>query len=920
MCFKQILLQEITILKRQQELFSDSVVTSPELASAVFGNNETSRPKDLEYYITNNIILFIGDAPHYFNIDTVNYDNKKFYISEMNIRNQSKDAFTAKSGYRITLKIHFTEFDDLLEKNIRVSNLLNPEYVEYIAPLQLLYKFFDFNTNQFGKSLSDGHGIYISQALKYLDNTKVKNQLFNDINDIELVKNYHVNYFTHRFEMFKNEEPIFKYFENELVIEYAAYEVDGEEKPISRDIEKYLPKTSGNLYNILNDERYLKADTKFNKIYAESIRNLQDTKNILNIFNEQLIKNNNALKCKDKAVLTDDDRVEIIKSNEEMKEKIVSLKNFSNFMLLNYILDDLFIYKIDFPRDLLGIYEVGNFKEALWENLSLSGILSSTAVAAPEAIATAATAGAAAASIAATGGIAVGIYGAYALIAAAMSTKIETTNVSVDMIRESFESFANSFQPLQTIEDKTSLKGTWSERLSGKENYEAFRMSKAGTFFDKSNEEAKKARDKAQQEADGSVELLPADAYQKSAPILFTTFGDILELISKINTFKDSVNYIIGGYVFDVDVSTKKSKYVNFYNIPITLSSAVKFLQSQIVDTDKNFKYDTDVFFRDCYDNLIKNILKDGDIILQSIKKTTPKTLKIASTIHKKPPNAKPEWLKDLNLLSDDEYKKFKLEFLKTKNLNFSKGLGNERLYKIYFIGSEEEYKYYDFYDNYATWASSKDKGNKRFMYNVLEFQEYINTEHLIPCLLMKNVSDGESILKKKYVNFQRLDNVNMETGNLQNGSGVLRKPYQFSADFKINMSFFCDIGSYIFISPPISSLQVDRNMFGFGGLYIIKAAELTYHFQRIVDGNVTIPNLESKYTMSGVMVTHGDSLLNDLNVIKKQEASVDPCSIVRQASDAPVDQVSTADTVRQKEVSILSDPLKLFYGPLAWR
>jgi hypothetical protein len=95
-------------------------------------------------------------------------------------------------------------------------------------------------------------------------------------------------------------------------------------------------------------------------------------------------------------------------------------------------------------------------------------------------------------------------------------------------------------------------------------------------------------------------------------------------------------------------------------------------------------------------------------------------------------------------------------------------------------FGTTEEMKYYDFYNSYASWAvNQRQYANKRFMYNTLEFQEFINTEHLIPCILMKNVSDSDSILKKKYINFSRLDNINMETGNFINGSGVLRKPYQ---------------------------------------------------------------------------------------------------------------------------------------------
>lgn len=878
-------MEEVALLRRQQELFSDSAVTSPELANIIFKNNDTSNPKDLEYYVNNNIILFIGDTPFHFNIDTVNYENQKFFISNMSIKNQSKEAFTAKSNYKITLNIHFTEFDDLLEKSIRVTMLTNPEYIEYIAPLQLLYKFFDYDANQFGKSLGDGHGLYICQILKYLPRTAGHSQLLEDIAEAELVKNYHVNYYTHRFEMFKNEEPIFKYFENQLTIEYIAYEADGEEKPISKDMEKYLPKSSGNLFKILDDEKYTKAPTKFNSAYVnvkDSYVTLQQSIEDIKEQNKSIIELNDILKCKDKNKVSDETREKVKKIIEELKNNMQSLKAKANFELFNYILDDIFIYQLNLPADAIGVYETGNFREALWEKFSVAGVLSTVAAAAPGAFAAGGAAAtgtaavsAAAAPIAAAAGVAVALYGGYALISAMMATKLETTNVTVEYLRESYSTngWADIWRP-KSGERNPNVKGIWSELISGMAAFDE--LAKGYSMA--------AATPKAKKDADDAINLVvastvpPADD-QNNIKILFTTFGDIIDLLSRVNTFKESVNYMIGGYIFDINPSRNESKYINFYNVPIALQSFIKFLKSQILDTDKNFKYDTDVFFRDCYTNLVSSILKDGDFVMQSIKKTTPKLLSISSTIHKKSSDGRPDWLKDTNLLKDDDYTKFKKEFIKTKNLNFSKGLSTDRLYKIYYVGTQEELKYYDFYDRYAQWAAKNDKANKRFMYNVLEFQEFINTEHLIPCLLMKNVSDSESILKKKYVSFQRIDNVNMETGNFQNGSGVLRKPYQFAAEFKINMSFFCDIGSYLFVSPPISSLQVDKNMFGFGGLYIIKGSELVYNFQRIVDGNVTIPNLESKYTMTGVMVSHGDSLIVSKNQRPESEQNKDPCA-----------------------------------------
>jgi hypothetical protein len=65
--------------------------------------------------------------------------------------------------------------------------------------------------------------------------------------------------------------------------------------------------------------------------------------------------------------------------------------------------------------------------------------------------------------------------------------------------------------------------------------------------------------------------------------------------------------------------------------------------------------------------------------------------------------------------------------------------------------------------------------------------------------------------------------------------------------------------------------------MFGFGGLYLVKGGDFDYSFQRIVNSNITIPNFDSKYTISAVMVTHGDSILIKNNITEQQNKQLIP-------------------------------------------
>jgi hypothetical protein len=893
--------EQAKILRRQQELFSDSVIPSNQSARELFADNYSTTPIDTSYIISNFFIIFVGDSPFYFNIDTVNKDNEKFFISKILIKNKSKDAFTLKSNYHVTLRINFTSFDDLLDRSIKAHSVINPAVTTDISLLQILYKYFDFPGAQAGKNLSDPNGLFLIQTLNFNGNYERYKDLYNNLGTDTLSKNYHLTYYKHSFEMFKTEEPVFKYFENELTVEYVAYEADGVDKPVNKSLnKKIVPKVNNNLFRLLdkksldgtvlsNPDFLGTSSESFDKIfesYAEQSKTIQDAITQLNC------KSDTAAGKQKEAI-----QEAAKKANEQLKNlKIAATRN-----LIFSILRECQVYRLKVPYDLIGIYEVSNFKEEFSNSFSIASLLATVgtevAISAIPAAASvlAGGAGLAAAAGAGLGAIALpgliagaGAYAAYALISAALSTKVIENNANIENIRNTVKYIA--YQGIKepgvgdfSYELKDKFLNLAMGGKTGSKDVAKFKqpITSLNGFKDiNSTDDSGKKVTKETLEQLGAMYVPDTSDPNLKAEIYFTTFGEIMNILTSIDPSK-SLRIISGGYLVDIDVSKGETVFNNFATLPITINSLSQFLYKFIEETERNLNYDSELFFRDCYENLIKSILSDGQAKLDTLKNAAPRNIKVVSTLHIDRGYDTTSWIKDTNILDDVTFNNFKANFLKTKNFNLtSGGLGDKgKLYKTYVIGTYDEIKYYDFYKEYRTWANKNNKTNKRNMLNSDAFQEFINREHLIPCLMMKNISDSESILKKKYVNFSRIDNANLNTGNFLNSSGQMRFPYQFKADFKIFMSFFSDIGSLMFVCPPISNLETKVNMFGFGGLYIIKSAELEYSFQRLQDGKLTIPNLESRYSLDGYMLTHGDSIRNLEQDVKQINKEKDTCA-----------------------------------------
>lgn len=904
--------EQITALRRQQELFSDTSIPTGLSAWELFKDNYSNVPIDTSYVISNYILMYFGTTPYFFNIDQVNSSNSKIYISKLAIKNKSKDAFTLKSNYHLTLKINFTSFDDLLTPTIFAKNALNPGTGINIAPMHLLYKFFDQNFgSQKNKHAQDPTGIFLNQTLTLDEKDARYSDLRDKLSTNVLSKNYHLTYYKHNIDMFKGEDPIFKYFENELTIEYVAYEADGEDKPMTEDLKKIIPKVNGNIFNLLN-ERILEGtdisrpdllggqrkDANGNIITSQAIYSLREIFEQLQMNQKDIELWQKQLGCGSESEIGKQ-REGIENSLKAANEKNVYLKTYANRILVFTILRLCRMYRIRIPYSLIGTYERGQFAELFFNQFFSAGFLAEIA----------GTAGFAALSGAtlATGGAAVG--GAIALYA--LTAAVTAYTASKEVVTDKFnftqtrsviakitaDGFNNSSGRLTTEPKDKYLQLAYGSNDKFKE-YAAANAAdtdiSSRNDFKTMNGTSKEASEKIKKmlERMGQIEV-PDRQDGLDAVIYFTTFGEIMKVLKRVDP-SDALKIISGGYIINIDPVTAEAAHVNFANLPITINALTKFLYNNIELGDKSLNYDSELFFRDCYENLVKAIISDGQTVLPSIQNAAPRNIKVISTIHKQQANDSWSWFKNTNLLDEAKFNDLKFNFLKTKNFNLTSGGMNStsKMMKVYVIGTFDEIKYYNFYESYNEWSTKYNKPNRR-LYNCDQFQEFINREHLIPCLLMKQVSDSESILKKKYVQFSRIDNPNLNTGNFLNSSGLVRYPYQFTADFKAHMAFFSDIGSLMFIAPPSSTaenaLYGQVNMFGFGGLYIIKSAELEYSFQRIQDGKLTIPNLESKYKLEGYMLTHGDSIRSleedKADATKKEDNCGDPNPVSKEPS-----------------------------------
>ena len=214
--------QESSVARHaEHQILSLNPIASADSAKELFANNDTKSSVNFKYSIHNSIMIDIFDDMYYFNIDEANNSaaaHGKFFINKFSLVNRSKDSFTAKSNYVLTLNIAFKYFDDLLEENVVVRSYADPSKTLKIPLIKILYKYFDARTDVSNdvKNIKDGTGLYFNQVLK-LDSGRFPttvNELGETIN-----RTLHMTFYKHQLNVFQNQEPLIYDYENELIHE-----------------------------------------------------------------------------------------------------------------------------------------------------------------------------------------------------------------------------------------------------------------------------------------------------------------------------------------------------------------------------------------------------------------------------------------------------------------------------------------------------------------------------------------------------------------------------------------------------------------------------------------------------------------------------------------------------------------------------
>ncbi len=849
--------EEVKCLSNQAKILTEGFLTDPELAHVMYGDRNKDSidkygPLDTRYMISSNFVIFYDGIPYIFNIDTANRTNDKVFFSSVVIKNESKSILTLKSNYKISLKVNFTYFEDLLEESITAVNIYNTYSIK-IAPIYILYQYYNQNTSQFGKGLSDGNGIYLNQKLIFKDDTIQGASLREKLKTTTINKNYHLTYFKHHFDVFKTEEPVGNYYDNELLIEYVAYETDGVANSLNTSISgntnNFVPLTNGNLYKLINKNNISLSSVG---VYGNELETLEKAQDYIK--QAQIDLANLSEPC----VLPNSKTAQISAANQQrinnINTNLQKLRKNADKVLKATIIEKCRIFSIEIPNSYWPYYQVGNFWETFTQSFSLGELLQFTLSGAGVGATFGALPGAAIGA-----GVGAGIYLGAHVIRSIMSKKILTRNIAIPTIRKQ-QYTVKDYGFKQLANQKTisyNKQSQWTE-TNNKDADIFMRMLENLNILD-----------------------APEQVDMGSQELYFTTLGQLLNILYSFPDIAPNLSTIVGGYFIDASLTGNgMPSYNNLCNLPISLSYLGKFLTATTFDTGKVLHYDTDTYFNNIFQNLIKKVTREGEMLIPSTTLSSPKHLRAAIEVSSGDINPA-DYLghRKSDLLEDNDINNLILDMFTRRNKIFDNSQNqNKKIRKIYKIISIEEMQFYDFYNEFTKEMDKIGQAHKKFLYNSIEFQEFINKKHYMPCIMLHRIADTESLLKTKNVKFSRIDNANLDTGNWLNDGDNRRFPYQASMDLKAMMSFFIDLGSYVFVCPPMAkstSMSV-KNLFGFGGLYMIDQATFEYNFQRLENGNITIPNFDSRLSVRGYMISHGDRVIPKPKPV--QEKAPVPC------------------------------------------
>jgi hypothetical protein len=391
-------------------------VCAPSAASAKELFQDYQKPNyaiEEGYSIDHNIIFTkttAGIARKYaFNIEEINnqqasYFNSlgpstgvpKFLFHKINIVNKSKDAFTSKSNFQVTLHIAFTYFDDLKEEVI-TGKSISDSSTDTIALINLLYPYYSSSPNATGKpsnleqSIKSGNGLILNQVLTMdppikktrdpKDTTVTQTDFFVNTRKAlgeknQIHKNYHLTYHKHSINLFKsNNSPVLADFDSELIIDFIAYEADTNPSSIK---DQEVPSIKSNVYSLLADLRAGSAiggafyRNSYNDSAAANKRVSEIFSESLKKYKEDINKLENAISCKkiNKGIPDDinqfipdaskktreDFEKEARKKIEEIQTSMSTLKEQFNINLFRYIINQLDVYNVSVKKADLAAY------------------------------------------------------------------------------------------------------------------------------------------------------------------------------------------------------------------------------------------------------------------------------------------------------------------------------------------------------------------------------------------------------------------------------------------------------------------------------------------------------------------------------------------------------------------------------------
>jgi len=905
------------LISRQHELLSANLAPTEQSALELFRDPKTENFFiNNGYAISHNLIFSRNKQKYIANIDTINTAvnenvdgfGGRFVFHKLDIVNRSKDAFTTKANFQVTLHIAFNFFEDLKEEIITGINLNNPSSsVERFSVLQLLYPFFNKNApsdvSNAAKSLKGGNGIILNQVLDMTPgyNTYFKNTVSALNSSKQIHKNYHLTYYKHSINIFKSNEATLKPFDSELVIDFVAYEADDR---VNNAKDDNIPTISSNMYSLLTKEppnsivglevgklatnkKYQDAKSAFvlfNSIVKDLNKQIQNLEFVVSCYKNEKQDITNKV---DVGIKPTDPKFEETakKRISELRDQINKITQEFSTNLFKAIINklDLYSFRIN-AGNLIEYQDATRWESAL---KTLSGGFGATATVA---------------SLATTTGLATGgtslIVGGVALAGAAVySAATAEGNVfgkGVATLRDEFNRSITINKIGSKGQDKyASL--VLNAIKNNQVNNSPFLFDQRQQIIDKQPEEIKLEKTVqlyTDEETKKKIFELNEDKFkiessEQDLDINFILFGQLVDLIPKT----DDTNIVIGGKTIPND-SELNCTYLNYYYVPIHYEKFLKFLKQKILDRS-DFNYNSEVFLREITETFLKEtILKDG-VISDVLKDLVPTSVSMNVHLVDGTSTACNDFLNNAegDLLDNANFTKIKKAFVLSKNLTPNKS--TKQLKKIYTITADEDIKYYNFYNAYSEWFKvNKPRGSPN---TSAEFQEFIVSTYGIPCLRTKTVDTYGSILIGKNLTFTRKDNPNFTTGQLLDNSSQLRLPYVVNGKYKPYIYFFCDVASFMFIAPPDKRNGIfdTSDTFGYGGLYLVKNSSFEYHFQLLDSNNAPIfPNEKSKCELVGQLITYGDGVVPGLDKDKTgaTKTLAQRCSDPQSVSDEPAE------------------------------